>query len=46
MDLAATGGVSAGDNLNYQYWYRDVRTGGPCGNSYNLTNGVNLTWGP
>jgi len=45
VDVAATGGVSAGDTRNYQYWYREVPTGGVCGNSHNLTNGVSITWG-
>ena len=45
VDIAATGGVSAGDSLNYQYWYREVSTGGLCGNSHNLTNAVNIVWG-
>jgi len=46
VDVAAAGGVSAGDTRNYQYWYREVNTGGVCGNSHNLTNGVGITWGP
>jgi len=37
--------VSAGDVLNYQYWYRDVAAGGPCGNSHNLTNALQVVWG-
>ena len=37
--------LSDGDSLNYQYWYRELATGGVCGNSHNLTNGVNIVWG-
>jgi len=37
--------VSAGDVLNYQYWYREVASGGLCGNSHNLTNGLSFVWG-
>ena len=44
LDVAAVGGAVAGDTLHYQAWYRDVGTGGPCGNSHNLTNGVTITW--
>jgi len=36
--------VAAGDSLNYQCWYREVSSGGLCGNSFNLTNAVSLTW--
>jgi len=45
VDIATVGGVNAGDERNYQYWYREVATGGVCGNSHNLTNGVNIVWG-
>ena len=45
VNIATVGGVSAGDERNYQYWYREVAAGGVCGNSHNLTNGVNIVWG-
>jgi hypothetical protein len=32
-----------GDVRNYQCWYRDT-TGGLCGNSHNLTNGLQIVW--
>ena len=28
-----------------QLWYRDP-TSGPCGTGFNLTNGLEVTWGP
>ena len=34
--------LSAGDEVNYQCWYRDNT--GVCGNSHNLTNGLSLAW--
>jgi hypothetical protein len=37
--------LNAGEVVNYQYWYRDVATGGPCGNSHNLTNALQIVWG-
>lgn len=44
-DLAAKGGVAAGDVRRYQLWYRDV-FGSPCGANYNLTNGYEFAWAP
>ena len=44
LDVAVKGGVAAGDTRNYQAWYRQNSSGGPCGNSHNLTNGVTITW--
>jgi uncharacterized membrane protein len=44
VDIASAGGVSAGDLLRYQLWYRDSVTT-PCGSGYNLSNGIELTWG-
>jgi hypothetical protein len=34
--------VSPGDTKHYQGWYRDP--GGPCGQTFNLTNGVSIAW--
>ena len=44
LDVAVTGGVVAGDTRHYQAWYRQSSSGGPCGNSHNLTNGLTITW--
>ena len=44
IDIAARGGVVAGDTRCYQYWYRDP--GGPCGGGFNLTNAYDITWTP
>ena len=40
--IGAAGGWSAGDVQRFQGWYRD--TGGPCGTTFNLTQGVELTF--
>lgn len=42
--LGATGGWAAGDTRYFQVWYRDPN--GPCGSGFNLTNGVELLFGP
>ncbi len=34
--------ASAGQTLNYQYWFRD--TGNPCGGGFNFTNGWSQPW--
>ena len=44
VDIAIKGGVSVGDVRRYQLWYRDP-IASPCGSGYNLTNGVEVTWG-
>ncbi|MCB9914793.1 MAG: hypothetical protein H6828_06535 [Planctomycetes bacterium] len=48
VDVGAVGGVGAGDVRRYQLWYRNPAqpVGSPCGSSFNLTNGVELTWQP
>ncbi|MCK6447203.1 MAG: hypothetical protein L6Q99_12510 [Planctomycetes bacterium] len=38
------GAPAAGQDWNYQGWYRDV--GGPCGQTYNLTNAAIVNWKP
>ena len=45
VDLAAVGGVLAGEVRRYQFWYRDP-LGTPCGSTFNLSNGVEIAWGP
>lgn len=43
IDIAAKGGVSAGDTRYYQHWYRDP-SGSPCGSAFNTSNGLEMTW--
>lgn len=45
LDVAAKGGVSAGDTKRYQLWYRDP-SGGPCGTDFNLSQGLEIVWMP
>jgi len=45
VDVAAEGGVSAGQTRRYQLWYRDP-AGSPCGRGFNLTNGIEIEWRP
>ncbi|MDP6763141.1 MAG: hypothetical protein QF860_09790 [Planctomycetota bacterium] len=45
IDIAAAGGVSAGDTKRYQLWYRDPASS-PCGTTFNLTNGVGVFFCP
>ncbi len=42
-NIAANGGVSAGDTKRYQIWYRDPNTS-PCSTQFNLSNGYEITW--
>ena len=44
-DLVLKGGVVSGDLRRYQLWYRDPVTS-PCGAKFNLTNGVQVLFGP
>ena len=43
--LAGTGGWSSGDVRRFQLWYRDPG-GSPCGNDFNLSHGVEVTFTP
>jgi len=45
ISVATKGGCAAGDVKRYQLWYRDPNTT-PCGAQFNLTNGVEVTYGP
>ena len=38
----ANSAVNPGDTKHYQGWYRDPN--GPCGGTFNLTNGLAITW--
>jgi hypothetical protein len=40
--LSSSGGWAAGDIQRFQGWYRDA--GGPCGATFNLTQGIELTF--
>jgi len=44
MNFAPAGQIAAGQTWNFQYWYRDPA--GPCGSSFNLTNGLAVTFAP
>ena len=44
INIAAKGGVVAGDVRRYQSWYRDPNSS-PCGAQFNLSNGYEITWG-
>jgi hypothetical protein len=43
ISIATKGSVVAGETKRYQHWYRDS-TNSPCGSTFNLTNGYELTW--
>jgi hypothetical protein len=44
VSIVTKGGVVAGQTKHYQLWYRDPNT--PCGSTFNLTNGYEITWIP
>lgn len=44
VNVPARGGAVVGDTKRYQLWYQDLATT-PCGAGFNLTNGLELTWG-
>ncbi len=45
VSIVTKGGVVAGQTKRYQLWYRDPNSS-PCGSSFNLTNGYEVTWIP
>lgn len=45
ISIATQGGAAAGQSLRYQWWYRDS-VGSPCGNGFNLSSAVEVTWTP
>ena len=45
VSIITKGGVVAGQTKRYQLWYRDPNNS-PCGSSFNLTNGYEITWIP
>ncbi len=45
VSFASTCGASAGDIKRIQWWYRDPGAS-PCGSSFNLSNGLEVTWLP
>jgi len=44
IDVGSKGAVIAGDVKRYQLWYRDPNSS-PCGGQFNLSNGMEITWG-
>ena len=44
VNISAAGGVAAGDTKRYQIWYRDPNTT-TCGGQFNLSNGLEITFG-
>jgi hypothetical protein len=42
VTISAQGAVAPGDLKHYQGWYRDPA--GPCSASFNLTNGLSVSW--
>jgi len=45
VPIATEGGVSPGDTKRYQWWYRDPALS-PCGFQFNISNGVEISFGP
>ncbi|MFT7670967.1 MAG: Zn-dependent metalloprotease [Planctomycetota bacterium] len=46
LDFTGSGGenqISAGDTMNFQFWYRDPATGSPLG-EFNLSDGLEVTF--
>ena len=43
--LAAAGGWNSGETRHFQVWYRDP-VSSPCGTTFNLSNGVTVTFTP
>lgn len=44
IDIGVKGEVAGGDTRYYQFWYRDP-AGSTCGQFFNLSNGLEITWG-
>jgi hypothetical protein len=44
IDIAAKAGLLGGETKRYQLWYQDGTSA--CGSGFNLTNGVEVVWGP
>lgn len=45
IDIAAKAMVSAGQTKHCQVWYRDTSSS-PCSSTFNLSNGLSVTWQP
>ena len=43
--LGTQGGWQAGDTRRFQLWYRDP-LGGPCGNGFNTSSGLEVVFTP
>ena len=43
--ISVSGAALPGQALNYQWWYRDPGAS-PCGNGFNLSNGLQIVWMP
>ena len=43
VSLSTRDGVSVGETRHYQFWFRDP-AGSPCGNLFNTSNGLSITW--
>lgn len=44
VGISATDGAQAGQTRYYQFWVRDPQNA-PCGNGFNLSHGLSITWG-
>ena len=45
VNIAGRSGATPGDIRRYQLWYADPDPSALCGGGFNLSNGVELTWG-
>lgn len=45
LSISRTAGLAPGDVRYCQWWYRDP-VPSPCGQGFNLSNGLAVTWGP
>ncbi len=46
VPIDAALGVAAGDIRLFQLWYRDLSSGSPCGNGFNISNGYEVLFLP